>query len=59
MKERTRPYLSYDVLEVERDSLLSNLDSVGPQDQFEHDMGSRNILLFRYPHQKRPLKASS
>jgi len=58
MKERNRPNSTYDVLEVERDSLLLNLDSVGPADQFEQDMGSRNIMVFRYP-QKRPMNAYS
>ncbi len=58
MNKRTRPNLLYDVMEVERYSLLSNIDSVGPEDQFEQDMGSRNILVFRYP-QKKPLNALS
>lgn len=38
-----------EALEIERSSLISDVDSIGPVGQVDNDFGSRKIILLRYP----------
>jgi hypothetical protein len=41
-------------LEVERDSLLTNLDRIGSVEELGGDFTERKIILLRYPVRKAP-----
>ena len=42
-------------LEIEKGSLLSDIDSIGPFSDLSGDFGERKIILLRYPI-KKPIK---
>lgn len=41
-----------EVLRIEKGSLLADIDNIGPMGYIDEELGSRKILLFRYPVRK-------
>ena len=50
-----RPNIPREIpLEIEKGSLLSNLDTIGPSNDLGGDFMERKIILLRYPARKAP-----
>lgn len=55
LKERRPIPMRKTILDIEKNSLTSNLDNVSPFGSLESDFVEREIILLRYPVRK-PLK---
>jgi len=52
MREKRSLLTSEDSMEIEGNSLINNLDSIGDRVWQDGDLGNRRIVLLRYPVRK-------